>query len=162
MDYYTKTVFEITSDRLGSQNAIAAGGRYDYLIGMFHSDEIPAVGFAGGIDRLILLMEEEGLFDGFKEDVPDVFVVSVGDDSKSRAIEVVSELRSRGYSVDIDFMRRSIKSQLRKADKLGIKNILIIGHEEIQKGIIIYKNMKKHFQKEIDINNYDEIDRIME
>ena len=162
LDYYSKTVFEITSGRLGSQNAIAAGGRYDYLIGMFYSNEIPAVGFAGGIDRLILLMEEEGLFDDFKEDIPDVFVITVGEDSKFRAIEVVSELRSRGYSVDIDFMCRSIKSQLRKADKLGIKNILIIGIEEIQKGIIIYKNMEKHFQKEIDINNYDEIDKIME
>ncbi len=162
LDYYTRTVFEVTTDMLGSQNAIAAGGRYDYLIGMFHSEEIPAVGFAGGVDRLILLMDEEGLFDDMEGYKPDVFVVAVNDDVRDEVVKISGLLREQGFSVETDLAMKSLKSQLRRAGKLNVKNVLIVGPDEIAKRVVLYKNMEKHSQKEIDIEELKNFKRIVE
>ncbi len=162
LDYYTRTVFEVTTDRLGSQNAVAAGGRYDYLIGMFHSEDIPAVGFAGGMDRLILLMEEEGLFDAMDEEKPDIFIVAVSNDVRDYVIKIAESLREQGFSVETDLSMSSMKSQMRRAGKLNVDNVLIIGPDEIDKGVLTYKNMKKHSQKEIDIKELENFKKILE
>ncbi len=162
LDYYTRTVFEVTTNRLGSQNAVAAGGRYDYLIGMFHSEDIPAVGFAGGMDRLILLMEEEGLFDAMDEEKPDIFIVAVSNDVRDYVIKIAESLREQGFSVETDLSMSSMKSQMRRAGKLNVDNVLIIGPDEIDKGVLTYKNMKKHSQKEIDIKELENFKKILE
>lgn len=162
LDYYTRTVFEVTTDRLGSQNAIAAGGRYDYLIGMFHSEEIPAVGIAGGMDRLILLMDEEGLFDDIEKNKPDIFIAAVNNDVRDDVVRIAGLLRVQGFSVETDLAMKSLKSQLRRAGKLNVKNVIIAGPDEIAKDLVIYKNMERHSQKEIKIEELNDFKKILE
>ncbi|RKX64429.1 hypothetical protein DRP44_08325 [candidate division TA06 bacterium] len=114
------------------------------------------------MDRLILLMDEEGLFDDMEGYKPDVFVVAVNDDVRDEVVKISGLLREQGFSVETDLAMKSLKSQLRRAGKLNVKNVLIVGPDEIAKRVVLYKNMEKHSQKEIDIEELKNFKRIVE
>jgi histidyl-tRNA synthetase len=139
LDYYTRTVYEITSSRLGSQDAICSGGRYDNLVEELGGPSTGAVGFAAGIERMIMLMKNYGKI----LNPPGIgfFIVYVSKDEKKDAFRVLQKLRNCGASADMDYQSRSIKAQMRLATKLGARFALILGKEELQKGVIKLKEM---------------------
>lgn len=151
LDYYTRTVFEITTNELGSQNAVAAGGRYDGLVKELGGPDTAAVGFAMGIERIVLL-QEKAIPEGFQKNV-DVFIAHLGDEAKKAAFPLAYGLRKNGISVETDYGTKSLKSQMKRADKLGANFTFIIGEEELQKGVVKVRNMNE--SKEEDINLED-------
>ena len=147
LDYYTHTAFEVTSKKLGAQNAISGGGRYNTLVEEFEGPPTPCFGFALGLERLISLVP----FDKMEsiETNPDVFVVSLGEEAKLKVFSLVHQLRSGGISVEIDYNGGSIKSQMRKANRSASNFALIIGENEIKSGIYQLKNMQDGKQSNI-------------
>lgn len=151
LDYYTRTVFEITSGELGAQNSVAAGGRYDGLVENLGGISTPATGFALGMERLIILHEK--LFpDGFRNEV-NAFVAHIGEQSRQKAFVLAHTLREQGMSVEIDYEVKSLKSQLKRANKLGVKYTLIIGEDELKKGTVIVRDMELSEEKEVEMEN---------
>lgn len=146
LDYYTKTAFEITSDRLGAQDAVAAGGRYDRLVEEVGGPPTPAIGFAIGMERLAMLLEEEGL--SLKR-LPDLFIAALGCDAQKEAFPLAHDLRTHGIKVEFNHEGRSLKAQMRKADSLGANYVLILGEDELKSGRAVLKNMKDNEQNEI-------------
>ena len=143
LDYYTRTVFEVTHDGLGSQNAIGAGGRYDNLISDMGGPSLGACGFALGQDRMMMARDNEGAFTDktAKTSATDVFMVTLGKAAYEKGFLLLNELRENGICCDIDYSNSSLKSQMRTADKAGAKFVLIIGDNEIEKGSASCKNM---------------------
>ena len=130
LDYYTKTAFEIKSNYLGTQSALAGGGRYDNLIGIFNNGkQVPAVGSAMGIERLLIILEDSN-FDNIIKNSIDIFVVLFKETSNV-GIEIINKLRQKNVSVESDFNIRSIKSQFKTADKYNAKYALILGPDEV-------------------------------
>ena len=157
LDYYTRTVFEITTDKLGSQNAVAAGGRYDGLVKELGGPDTAAVGFAMGIERIVLL-QEQALPEGFKKDV-DVFIAHLGDQAREAAFPLAFNLRKNGVSVEMEYGSKSLKSQMKRADKLGASFTFIIGEDELQQGVVKVRNMKESKEEDIkleDVVNFSE------
>jgi histidyl-tRNA synthetase len=152
LDYYCRTTFEWTSNQLGSQNAIAAGGRYDGLVEELGGPAIPGVGFAMGVERLTLLLrgKQSGETVG-----PDLYIVWVGSKARDWAFPVVHRLRQQGLSVEMDGEERSLKSQMRRADKLKANSVLIVGDDELQRGRALVRNMASKQQKEIGFDNIE-------
>ncbi len=146
LDYYTRTTFEVTSSALGAQNAVAAGGRYDRLVEEFGGPPTPAVGFAVGMERLIALLKEKTQM---PDQCPQVTFVSIGDEAREVAFQLVSRLRKEGLRADMDLRSASVKSQMRRADKVGSPVVLIIGEEEIKRGVFKFKDMKASEEREI-------------
>ena len=133
LDYYTRTVFEFVSESIGAQGTVCGGGRYDGLIEELGGNHTPAVGFAAGIERLILLMENTGV--AFPEDCgPEVFVAGMDDDSRLAAFKVVCKLREEGISAECDHMGKSIKAQFKYADKIDAKYVVALGCNELESG----------------------------
>lgn len=132
LDYYTHTVFEFTSPQLGAQNAFGGGGRYDTLVESFGGPPVPAVGFAFGVERLLLLMSPQPA-----EPVAQVYVAAAG--AVEGAQQVVMQLRAAGYRAVGDLQRRSLKAQLREAHRLGIPVVAIVGHEEWERGCVLLR-----------------------
>ena len=134
LDYYTRTVFELESDALGAQGALAAGGRYDGLAEAVGSKKVvPAVGYAAGVERLFIALAEAG------HDLPeagrlDVFVVALGDAAERKTFELAQSLRSHGLAVGFALGGRSLKAQMKAADKSGAPTALVVGDEEIASG----------------------------
>ncbi len=151
LDYYTRTVFEITTQELGAQNAVAAGGRYDGLVEELGGPATPAVGFAMGIERIVLL-QEKALPEGFQKEV-DVFIAHLGAEARKAAFPLAFELRQRGVSTETDYGEKSLKSQLKRADKLGANYTFIIGEEELNKGVVKVRNMKKSIEEDMKIDD---------
>ncbi|HIF01812.1 MAG TPA: histidine--tRNA ligase [Nitrospinaceae bacterium] len=139
LDYYTHTAFEVTSNKLGAQNSICGGGRYNTLVEEFEGPPTPCFGFALGLERLVSLVPFNEK--GFIEMNPDVFVVSLGKEAKSIVFNLVHKLRSGGLSVERDYDEGSMKSQMRKANKSASLFALIIGENEIKSGNYQLKNM---------------------
>lgn len=140
LDYYTRTVFEASCGSLGAQNAVGAGGRYDNLISDMGGPATGACGFAVGIDRaLIAAGKVPGEADGAKVDV---FVAPLGEEAYKKAFLVLADLRASGISCDIDYENRSLKSQMRSADKLKARFVLIIGDDEVKKGEAALRDMQ--------------------
>jgi len=137
LDYYTRTVYEFSSSALGAQNAVAGGGRYDTLVGSMGGPDVGSVGFAAGVERILLAMGGEAT-----PPAPDFFAVAVADVSRSDVFKTVVALRRAGLSGDLDFEARSVKAQMRSANKSAARYALFIGPEEIQKGVLKLKNMK--------------------
>lgn len=148
LDYYTRTTFEIVYNELGAQNALAAGGRYDDLIGELGGDGTPAVGFAAGIERIILAMKKQQVGLPCKT-ILDVFLVSMGDRGFKESVKVLSRLREKGVTADIDYERRSLKSQMKLAHKRSAAYAVIIGDSEIEKAVAVLKHMGDGKQEEI-------------
>lgn len=147
LDYYTDTVFEITTDKLGSQNAVAAGGRYDLLVERMGGPATPAVGFAMGLERILLLLEKTGT----RRNVPGrkqlVYVIHIGDEARSKTAKMADDLRKKGIRVETEYENKSLKSQMRKANRSGAAYSVIIGEEELRREIFSLRNMKTGEEK---------------
>ena len=146
LDYYTKTAFEITSHNLGSQDAVAAGGRYDRLVEEVGGPPTPAIGFAIGVERLSMLLAEDDL--SLKR-VPDLFIAALGDKAFNAAFRLANDLRIHEVKVEYDHEGKSLKAQMRRAGSLGASYVLILGDEEIESGRAVLKDMKNHEQTDI-------------
>ena len=150
LDYYTRTTFEITSSLLGSQDAVCGGGRYDHLAEDLDGPPIPAVGVASGMERLLMILNEINAIPQKETNL--IYTAVLGDNARQVAFNLVSLLRSRGYQVEMDFMRRSLKAQMRDAGKKLAKWVIIIGTDEIQNDKIVLKNMASGEQKELQLS----------
>jgi len=147
LDYYTRTTFEITSPLLGAQDAICGGGRYDHLIEDLGGRPTPGVGVASGMERLLLVLEQIG---GFPVPEPNlVYVIALGESARNAGFRLVAELRRQKINAQMDFLRRSMKAQLRDADREQARRVVIIGDDEIARGVVILKNMKDGGQSEL-------------
>ena len=140
LDYYSKTVFEFVSDEIGSQGTVCGGGRYDGLVEELGGNSTPAIGFAAGIERLMLLMENSSA--PFPEaDKPVIYLAGMDDESRAVAFKIATQLRLKGLCAEIDHMGRSVKAQLKYADKTGAKFVAVIGEEELKTNVFNVKNM---------------------
>ena len=149
LDYYVRTAFEIVSGELGSQNAVAGGGRYNGLSEVLGGPPVQAIGFAMGLDRLVMILPEEQSAE-FKWR-PDVFLAYMGEPAFEKAGEIARELRHRGYSCYIDFSEGRLKGQMRLANKLNAKHVLIIGEDELARGKYTIKRLADSHQWEVTI-----------
>ena len=140
LDYYSKTVFEFVSTAIGAQGTVCGGGRYDTLIENLGGSPTPAVGFAVGIERLILLMQNTGVPFG-EEPTVMVYLAGMDEPSRKKAFAIAQELRRNGISAEIDLMGRSIKAQFKYAGKTGAKYVAVIGSNELENGVMSVKNM---------------------
>jgi histidyl-tRNA synthetase len=157
LDYYTKTVFEFICKGIGAQSTVCGGGRYDGLMEQLGGPSVPGIGFAMGITRLILAMKECGA-DKTEENRPVLYVAPLGKGAVTKALEIVTKLRHAGVYAECDICARSLKAQMKYADKLGAKYTLIIGDSELETGKAQLKNMEKSEQTEIEIDNiYNEL-----
>lgn len=145
LDYYNKTVFEWVTDRLGAQGTVCAGGRYDGLVEQLGGKPTPAVGFAMGMERLVLLLLETGAADAVSSAAADIYAVAVGDAAHTEALAVVESLRDNldGLSIVQHTGGGSFKSQLKKADKSGARVALIWGEDEVSSGTVAVKRLRE-------------------
>jgi histidyl-tRNA synthetase len=150
LDYYTRTVFEVEPQANGGQSALGGGGRYDNLIEELGGKPTPAVGFATGLERIILNLKRQKL-DIPALPRPDVFIASLSGEAKTAAIKLASELREAGIAVIVATGDKSLKGQMRQADSLGIAYALIIGKQELSQGNVIWRNMGSGEQKTISL-----------
>ncbi len=132
LDYYTRTVFEITSNTLGAQNAICGGGRYDLLAKELDGPDTPAVGFAAGMERLLIAMEQQGIRLAQKARL-DVFLAPLGAKAREESLAYLHKIRAAGFSAETDFLGRSIKAQMREANRQKARIVLILGENEWEK-----------------------------
>ena len=140
LDYYTKTVFEITSESIGSQSAVCGGGRYDGLVEEIGGPRTPAVGFGLGMERLLLVLENTG----YQIEKPvryDLYIASMGQEAEEKAFFLAHELRLSGAKIEIDHVGRSVKAQLKYADKIGARYVLVLGGDELNRGEAKLKRM---------------------
>ncbi|MFH0941010.1 MAG: histidine--tRNA ligase [Candidatus Omnitrophota bacterium] len=149
LDYYTRTVFEITHSGLGAQDALGAGGRYDNLVEELGGPERGAVGFALGVERLLLAKGE-----GVSTDIRpiDCYIIPLGKAALKRCVGILKGLREAGVSADMDYLEGSLKASLRRADKTASKFCLIVGDNELAKGSGILKNMRESVQEEVSLD----------
>lgn len=153
LDYYTKTVFEFISNSIGAQSAVAAGGRYDGLVDELGGQKTPSLGFAMGLERIMLLMEAQNA--PFPDaNVPDLFVVALGDKATLKAIEIVKDMRAEGFTALMDLNQRSVRAQMKYADKLGAKFNIVIGDNEVENGTAKLKNMSTGEETDIALETF--------
>ena len=141
LDYYTRTVFEITSDALGAQSTVCGGGRYNGLVEELGGKPTEGIGFAVGIERLVMIMKAQGLADGDSV-TPDIFVAAIGDTADTAAQKLVYDLRLFGIKAERDLCNRSVKAQMKYANKLGAKFSVVLGDDEITNNHAEIKNME--------------------
>ena len=153
LDYYSKTVFEFIADSIGAQGTVCGGGRYDGLIEELGGQKTPSLGFGMGLERLQLVMEAQGC-EFPKADTPDLFIVAIGENAKLKAVEIAKDMRDEGFSVVYDLNERSIRAQMKYADKLGSKYNVVIGDNEVENGAAILKNMESGEQCEISLTTF--------
>lgn len=157
LDYYTKTAFEFVTTKIGAQGTVCGGGRYDHLVEELGGPPIPGVGFGLGIERLLLLMEANQI-EIPEENKPEVFVAVVGEAAKAFGLKLCRQLRQKGVIAEMDTLARNIKGQFKYADRLGARYTLVIGEDELAKGVVSLKDMSRSEQREISIDKiYDEI-----
>ncbi|MBR3229604.1 MAG: histidine--tRNA ligase [Bacilli bacterium] len=153
LDYYTHTVFEVEAniEGFGSQNVLGAGGRYNNLVSNIGGPSVPGVGFAIGVDRLMLALEAEGIYIS-EDDGLEIYVIPMGNGQNTKCMSLVNNLRLNGFSVDMDYNGRNLKSNFKHADKVGAKYIIIVGDEEVKTGILTVKdnNSKEEFKVKFD------------
>lgn len=147
LDYYTKTVFEFTSNALGAQSTVCGGGRYSGLVEELGGKPAEGIGFAAGLERLILILKKEDGFEN-KESVPDLFVGAIGNEAQSFAQRLIYNLRNLGIRAEQDLLERSVKAQMKYADKIKAAYSVVIGEDEISKEKACFKNMATGEQTE--------------
>jgi histidyl-tRNA synthetase len=152
LDYYCRTTFEWTTELLGSQSAIAAGGRYDGLVEQLGGPAIPGVGFAIGVERLTMLLR---LQESGAAPAPLLYVVWIGERARDWAFPVAHRLRQQGLNVEMEGETRSMKSQMRRADKLKAASVLIVGEDELTRGQVLLRDMATKRQQEISLENIE-------
>lgn len=150
LDYYTRTVYEFRSDLLGAQDAIGGGGRYDTLVRDMGGPDVGSVGFAAGVERILLCLEAQKVEIAAAK--PDFFVVSVNADTRPEAFRIAKALREAGLSGDLDFEARSIKAQFRTANKTGARYVLVVGPDEMARGKVKIKNMQDSVEQEVTLD----------
>ena len=150
LDYYCKTVFEIQSNLLGSQSALCGGGRYDYLIEELGGASTPAIGFAAGIERLILALDKEKIN---LDITPDIYMVTLGEEAMSYGLRIASTLRKKlGFIVVSDMLQKNMKPQLKEANKINSDYVIIIGDNEIRNKEVLIKNMVQGEQEKVSLD----------
>lgn len=151
LDYYTKTVFEFVSNSIGAQGTVCGGGRYDGLVEELGGQHTPSLGCAIGIERLMLLMEAQGC--EFPEaEKPDLFIVALGEKATLKAVEIAKDMREEGFSALLDLNQRSVRAQMKYADKLGAKFNVVIGDNEVEAKTAKLKNMQTGEETEINLD----------
>ncbi|MGN0468492.1 MAG: histidine--tRNA ligase [Acutalibacteraceae bacterium] len=154
LDYYTRTVFEFVSTDIGAQGTVCGGGRYDGLVEEIGGQHTPALGFAMGLERLLLLMENQNL--PFPESEKcNLYIASTGDAALQKAAEIVSALRREGVFAQFDTVGRSVKAQMKYANKIGAKFTVVLGDSELESGKVKLKNMETSEESEIKLNEFE-------
>lgn len=148
LDYYTKTVFEFVTDFIGAQGTVCGGGRYDGLIEELGGKHLPSLGFAMGIERLLMLMDKQGI------EIPepstcDLYVAVMGEKASLKSFEIIKDVRSCGLIAETDVVGRGLRAQMKYADKIGAKFSMVLGDNEIEQGKAVIKNMSSGEQTEI-------------
>lgn len=160
LDYYSRTVFEVRSGELGAQNAVAGGGRYDALARSLGGPDIPGIGFAVGLERLIMLLAERG---GQETRGPELFVAILDQGAVAQGFKLAQQLRRQGRSVEIDYAPGSLKSKMKRADKLAVRRVLILGPEELARGQAILRDMTTKAQETVPLDGaVDFLSRVLE
>ena len=153
LDYYTKTVFEFVADSIGAQGTVCGGGRYDGLIEELGGQHTPSLGFGMGLERLQLVMEAQGC--EFPEPSrPDLFIVAMGDKATLKAVEIAKDMRDEGYSVVYDLNGRSLRAQMKYADKINAKYNVVIGDNEVDTKSAVLKDMATGEQSNISLETF--------
>jgi len=145
LDYYTRTAFEIVAGDLGAQNAVCGGGRYDGLAEEIGGPSVPAIGFAIGVERLVMLLPEEKNYLRY----PDVFIAALGEEAQRKGFALAQELRDAGVWVELDYEGKSLKSQMRKAGRFRTPWVVILGEEELKKDKAVLRDMAAKGQEEV-------------
>jgi histidyl-tRNA synthetase len=148
LDYYCLTVFEVTSENLGAQNAVCGGGRYDGLVEELGGPPTPAIGFAIGMERLVQLTGDE-VPESEAGSPVEIFIVSMGDAAQAESLKLASSLRGMGFRTDRAFGGGSMKSQMKRADRSGARFVLVVGENELEKGVVALRDMRESQQEEI-------------
>jgi histidyl-tRNA synthetase len=156
LDYYTKTTFEISSSSVGSQSALCGGGRYDLLIEELGGSPTPGVGFAAGIERIILACENEKSLKLPDEKV-DIYIILINKEQSDKVFEIASSLRKKEFVVEFDYLQRSIKAQMREANKLNCRFVLFVGGDEYKAGNFKLKDMESGEEQLIQFNKLQSI-----
>lgn len=149
LDYYTHTAFEIMAKDIGAQSSIGGGGRYNGLIETCGGPPTPGVGYALGLERIILAMERQGIAIDTTSSKPGVFVVTAGTEAADKAYKLMFSLRSAGISADKDYLGRSLKAQMKYAGKTGVRFVVIIGTEELERGAALVRDMSAGNQETV-------------
>jgi histidyl-tRNA synthetase len=149
LDYYTKTAFELTSPDLGAQDALGGGGRYDLLIEEIGGPATPAVGFASGMERLMIACEALGIDPAGAQSL-DVYIVTRGDTARAWALQHAPKLREAGQSVAIDYNGRSLKAQMKEANREGASYAIIVGDSELESGELTFRVMASSTEEKTD------------
>ena len=152
LDYYTKTVFEIKSGDLGAQSTVCGGGRYDGLVQQLGGQSTPGIGFSLGIERLISILEKQGKLPENTETC-EVYIGSMGKKATEFAFKAVYALRENGIKAEFDHLEKSVKAQMKYADKIGAKYSVIIGDDELKKGVACLKNMQNGERLEVALSD---------
>jgi histidyl-tRNA synthetase len=149
LDYYTQTVFEFIHEGLGAQSTLAAGGRYDNLVSEIGGNSTPAIGFAMGIERLVMALKSENIIIDDCEDI-DVYIVNSGESAEFEAVRIARELRDKGIKTFMNISKRGFSSQMKHANKLNASFAVIIGEDEIDKNIVTFKDMESGEQIQVE------------
>ena len=152
LDYYIRTTFEFITSDLGAQSAVCAGGRYDGLIELLGGGKTPGIGFAMGLERLVLLLQQKNQLSA-KDAAVDLFLAGLGETASDRCYTLMNELRKEGLRVDMDIEARSLKSQMKQADKAGAAFVLILGDQELELGAAVLRDMATREQIDVAIDS---------
>ncbi|MDD4546937.1 MAG: histidine--tRNA ligase [Oscillospiraceae bacterium] len=152
LDYYTRTVFEFVSDALGAQAVVCGGGRYDGLFEELGGKHLPSLGFGMGLERLLMVMEAKGA--GFPQPPPcEVYLASLGEAAVSRCFSIVTNLRRGGVSAECDTVGRSLKAQMKYADKIGARYTIVVGDNELETGVAALKDMQTGEESRVQLDD---------
>lgn len=151
LDYYSSTVYEIVTNKLGAQGTVLGGGRYDNLLKQLGDKDIPAVGFAAGVERMMMLLED------YPKNNPDVYVAWLGENTQEFGLKIAKILRDNGTKTFVDFNSKGMKSHMKKADKLAVKYCIIVGEDEMNKDVVVLKDFSARTQEEMSLEKAIEI-----
>jgi histidyl-tRNA synthetase len=154
-DYYPKTAFEITSPDLGAQSALCGGGRYDGLVEELGGPSTPGIGFGMGVERVLIALQALQAEPETRRE-PWAFVVAMGDEASQMAVRLLSDLRKSGFRADTDFAGKSMKAQMREANKSGARYALILGDDEIAGGVVAVRDLLENTQENVPLNSFVE------
>jgi histidyl-tRNA synthetase len=158
LDYYTRTAFEVVHGRLGGQSSIGGGGRYDDLVATLGGGDVPAVGFSAGLERILLAVEAERGEDGVPDSGEgrlDLFLVYTDEAAREAAFREMARLRKR-FAADMDYTGRSLKAQLRRANRTGCRSVLIFGSDELERGCVRLRDMREGTEAEVRLAEIEE------
>ena len=148
LDYYTKTVFEIITETPQGKLTVCGGGRYDGLVKELGGPDTPGMGFGMGIERMLMVQDLRGIAPA-APDLYDAFVVTLGDEARLEGVKLVRELRDAGFKADLDHAARSMKAQFKYANKLGVKKVVVLAGDELEKGVVKLRDMENSTEEEI-------------